>query len=278
VHVATYFRPCIGLFIKLDSRGWHCGPLQQFQNIMRHVFFFFQAIQKWKLPSPLSAMVNRRISADIKDCVLRLWAAGWNEEDVLSALSVSRASLYRWKAYFDTFGMVNKLPSPLKGRTRIVTRAVLTAVYQIYETNSDIYLDELVWWLAINHDIVISRSALQQNLQEAGLTRKLLRKLALERDAALRLEWKEFILEHGEGQAQEFVVGCVIMTSIYAVILVRCSRLPSSSLSGSVDPSSKEAAFCFFRCSFDSWAFRFFSMVVVLVGGTKTNCCSVEKE
>ena len=119
-------------------------------------------------------MVNRRISANLKDCVLHLWAAGWDEEDVLSALSVSHASLYRWRTIFDTFGMVNKLPLPLKGWTRIITRAILTAVYQLYETNSDIYLDELVWWLAIHHDIVISHSALQQNLQETGLTRKLL--------------------------------------------------------------------------------------------------------
>jgi hypothetical protein len=102
--------------------------------------------------------------------------------------------------------MVNKPPSPLKGRTRIITRAVLTAVHQLYETTSDLYLDELIWWLALYHDIVISHSGLQQNLQQAGLMRKLLRKLALKRDAALRLEWKEFVLEHGEGQGREFVV------------------------------------------------------------------------
>ena len=87
-------------------------------------------------------MVNRRISPDLKECALRLWEAGWDEEDICSALLVSRASLFRWRAIFDTFGMVNKPPSPLKGRTRIITRAVLTAVHQLYETTSDLYLDE----------------------------------------------------------------------------------------------------------------------------------------
>ena len=44
------------------------------------------------------------------------------------------------------------------------------------------------------------------NLQEAGLTQKLLCKLVLERDEVLRLNWQEFVLEHGEGYGHEFVV------------------------------------------------------------------------
>jgi hypothetical protein len=141
-------------------------------------------------------MVNHRISPDLKKCALWLWDAGWDGKDICSALLVSHASLFHWRAIFNTFGMVNKPPSLLKGQTIIITRAILTAVHQLYETTSDLYLDELIWWLALYHDIVISHSGLQQNLQQAGLTQKLLRKLALERDAALRLKWKEFVLEH----------------------------------------------------------------------------------
>jgi transposase len=151
-------------------------------------------------------MVNRRISTDMKECALRLWTAGWDEDDITTALSVSHSSLFRWKAIFAVFGSVKKPPSPLAGRTRIITRAVLTAVHQIYTESSDTYVDELVWWLAIHNDIVISCSTLHRNLQEAGLTCKLLHKLALERDEVLRLEWKEFILKHGQGSGKEFVV------------------------------------------------------------------------
>jgi hypothetical protein len=39
----------------------------------------------------------------------------------------------------------------------IIMRAVLMAVYNIYQNNPDIYLGELVFWLAIHHDIAISR-------------------------------------------------------------------------------------------------------------------------
>ncbi|KAJ6542171.1 hypothetical protein DFH09DRAFT_856086, partial [Mycena vulgaris] len=43
-------------------------------------------------------------------------------------------------------------------------------------------LDEMMWFLAIYHDIAISQSALQATLARAGLTRKMLQKIASERD------------------------------------------------------------------------------------------------
>ena len=142
----------------------------------------------------------------MKECALHLWTAGWDEDDIAAALSVSHSSLFHWKAIFAVFSSAKKPPSLLAGRTRIITRAVLTAVHQIYTASSDTYVNELVWWLTIHHDIVISHSTLHRNLQEAGLTHKLLHKLALEIDEVLRLEWKEFILEHGQGNGKEFVV------------------------------------------------------------------------
>jgi hypothetical protein len=62
-----------------------------------------------------------------------------------------------------------------------------------------------MWWLAIHHDIVISRSSLQRNLKEAGLTRKLLHKIARERDAEVRAEYLAVIQDHAAGDGEEFV-------------------------------------------------------------------------
>jgi transposase len=138
-------------------------------------------------------MVNCRISSDLKECALQLWEVGWEEINIIQGLSVSRASLYRWRDIFDEIGSVTRPPSPLRGRTRIISRAVLTAVYDIYKGEPDTYLDELQWWLAVNHDIAISLSALQKNLQDAGLTRKLLQKIAKERDEQLRQEYWDVV-------------------------------------------------------------------------------------
>ncbi|KAF7344640.1 Tc1-mariner class transposase [Mycena venus] len=128
-------------------------------------------------------MVYRKISRDLKDAALRLWDLGWEEADIMQGLVVSRTSLYRWKKLFEELGTTVRPPSPLVGRPRILTRAVLTACYDIYQKDPDIYLDELQFWLAIHHDIAISISALQENLDA------ILHKIARERDQQQRDDW-----------------------------------------------------------------------------------------
>jgi len=144
-------------------------------------------------------MVNCHISPDRKYCALNLWNRGWDTIDICDALSVSRASLYRWQAIFQEHGNVIWPKSPLIGRTRILVRAILTAIHTLYEQESDLYLDELVTFLAIEHSIIISLSTLSRNLIEAGLTCKLLHKLASEHDEILREEWKQSIHEDFAG-------------------------------------------------------------------------------
>ncbi|KAJ7310928.1 hypothetical protein DFH08DRAFT_718376, partial [Mycena albidolilacea] len=120
----------------------------------------------------------------IKECALRLWELGWDKSAIYSTLFVSQASLYQWAKIFEEFGSITP-PSPLiKGRPRIIGLAALTAVKEIYTCHADMYLDKLQWWLAIHHNIVISTPALHETLEWAGLTRKLLHKIANEHDVA----------------------------------------------------------------------------------------------
>lgn len=88
-------------------------------------------------------MVNRCISGDLKECSLRLWEAGWDRIDIIEDLAVSHPSKYRWRAIFEELGDVIRPPSPLKGRTRIISRVVLMAIYNIYKGDPDLYLDKL---------------------------------------------------------------------------------------------------------------------------------------
>ena len=144
-------------------------------------------------------MGNRRISSDLKECALNLWDKGWDIEDIIDALSIGRSSIYRWREIFEEHGSVIRPPSKLKGIERIITRAILTAVQTLYEAESDLYLDELVLWLAVEHDIAISKSALHSTLKSVGLTRKFLHKIAIERDEELREQWREL-------QASEYFI------------------------------------------------------------------------
>ena len=142
----------------------------------------------------------------MKDCALRLWQLGWSREDICSTLCVSQASLYRWAALFEEFGSATAPPPPIQGRPRIIGMIAMNTIREIYARNSTVYLDELQWHLAIFHDIAISISALQETLERAGLTRKVLRKIAIERDEVRRAEFLHNIRHGFSGSGDEFVV------------------------------------------------------------------------
>lgn len=114
------------------------------------------------------SMVFVKISPDRKECALRLWEAGWLVPDICYVLLVSGRSLYRWRNIFEEFGTVTKPRSFICGRPRILGLAALTAIRDIYRRHPDTYLDELVWWLALHHNTIISVSALQENLEKGG--------------------------------------------------------------------------------------------------------------
>jgi hypothetical protein len=138
-------------------------------------------------------MVNCRIILDLKFATLHLWDLGCDEIDIIQGLVVSHSSMYCWKALCKDISNIVQPPSPLCGHTQITCRAILTAVQDIYRTKPDLYLDELVFWLAIHHNIIISKSALHMNLQEAGLSHKLLHKIAIECDTQLHEEYMDTI-------------------------------------------------------------------------------------
>ncbi|KAJ7222443.1 hypothetical protein GGX14DRAFT_558538 [Mycena pura] len=119
-------------------------------------------------------MGNRRISGNIKDCALRLWEAGWAEEDICYVFRVSPSSLYRWHKIFEEFGTPCKPPSILKGRPCAIA---------------------LAFYLAIHHDTPISISGLQATLEHAGLTCKVLPKIAAKRDEARCDEHRNLICD-----------------------------------------------------------------------------------
>jgi transposase len=150
-------------------------------------------------------MGNRRISPDLKECALRLWELGWEEADIVQTLAVSRASIYRWRKIFEEFGTTTNPHARLAGRPSTITRAVLTAVHDVYKGEADLYLKELQFWLAIHHDIAISIPALQKTLAANGLTRKLLQKIARERDAEKCRIWAESINDDFDNRADYFV-------------------------------------------------------------------------
>ncbi|KAI5989629.1 hypothetical protein F5J12DRAFT_701270, partial [Pisolithus orientalis] len=59
-------------------------------------------------------------------------------------------------------------PSPLRGHAQTITRVVLNAMEDLFMEDSDLFLNELSTWLAVEHDITISISALSCTLNDVG--------------------------------------------------------------------------------------------------------------
>ena len=205
------------IFYSRSRKGWECGNFfrcrfRSYQIGMHVLFTVTVALQALALPSQLLRilvsvrMVFRKISSDMKDCALCLWELGWSGEDVCSTLCVSQASLYRWAALFEEFSSTAAPPPPIRGRPRIIGLVAMNTIRELYARNSTVYLDKLQWHLAIFHDIAISTSALQETLERAGLTRKVLHKIAIERDEVRRAEFLHNIQHGFSGTGDEFVV------------------------------------------------------------------------
>ncbi|KAF5386197.1 hypothetical protein D9615_002285 [Tricholomella constricta] len=97
------------------------------------------------------------------------------------------------EATSDLLDSVHVRPERLNNRNKKVparfdTDAIEDLHALIQETPS-LYLDELRDWLALEHDLPISITSLHDNLRDLGLTFKLLRKAATERDDTLRSDW-----------------------------------------------------------------------------------------
>jgi transposase len=152
-------------------------------------------------------VVNRRISEDLKECALRLWNHGWDVEDVCEAFGVSRSSCYRWRQILEEYDAIKRPPSPLTGLTRTVTRVLLSAIQDLFAVDADLPLDEVSTWLVLEHNtIIINLSTLSRTLEQAGLTRKILRKLDAERDDIRRKEFQASLRNDFIGDGSGFVI------------------------------------------------------------------------
>jgi transposase len=74
----------------------------------------------------------------------------------------------------------------LRGRPRILTSEMTEDVRQLISETPSVYPDEIAKWLTIYHNQPIF---LGDNLRDLGLTYKLFRRVAAERDDVACAEW-----------------------------------------------------------------------------------------
>ena len=138
-------------------------------------------------------MPFRHISTDLKRRSLFLIDEGVNQEDIAWVLEVSVRSMQCWRRNCDIYGSVCPPKNPLQGRPLMLSSHQTTELLLTVENAPEMYLDELMEWLAVYYDVALSKSALHDLLRDCGLSYKHLRKAAMERNPEVRQQFKTFI-------------------------------------------------------------------------------------
>jgi len=142
------------------------------------------------------AMVFRHISQDLKERVLWLLENDFIPNDVADIFGVSQRSIYRWQANIENYGSVIPPRNPLCGRPHTLNADQTHDLFTLLNDAPEMYLDEIQEWVAITQDLSISKTALHVLIRDAGVTYKVLRKAASERDEEARERFRDFARNH----------------------------------------------------------------------------------
>jgi transposase len=135
-------------------------------------------------------MGNRHISRGVKLAALRLY-----ERDLLSLQTILECcdfSIRTWfrvqKLWRETGDVINPKAS-LRGRIRDLDRDDVQLLLQLVNDNPDYFLDKLLHLLRTERFISVHYTTIHRELERAGVSRKRLRKIAIERNEPLRSDF-----------------------------------------------------------------------------------------
>ena len=175
--------------------------IASFQKKKKSGYFFFPS-ECGKLCLP---MVYRHISKDMKERVLWLISHEYVPEDVVELFDISQRSVARWRQNNRLYGSVIPPPNPMQCRPRILNADMTHDLYTLLEEAPEMYLSEIQDWIALTHEVHISKSALHDNIRNAGISFKLLHRAAAERNEDYREEWKQDANAHFTASQMVFV-------------------------------------------------------------------------
>lgn len=130
------------------------------------------------------------ISRDVKIAAIRLYERHLLAvDDILLCVGFSRRTFYHILKLWQTTGdVVSNLPER-RGRVRGLNYDDIEYLRQLVRENPDYFLDELLHLLKTNRFISVHFTTIHDELIHAGVSRKRLQRIALERNEALRAQF-----------------------------------------------------------------------------------------
>jgi transposase len=135
-------------------------------------------------------MGYRVISRDVKIAAVRLHERELLDlEDIFDCCGFSCCTWFRiWKLWRETGDVVPEKKS-LRGRVRDLDQEDLNYLLELIRENPDYFLDELLYLLATNRFISVHFTTIYRELERLNVSRKKLKKIALERNEERRADF-----------------------------------------------------------------------------------------
>ena len=138
----------------------------------------------------ITTMPNRRIERGVKLAGIKLYEHGvLSLSTILDVLGYSRRTFFRTLKLWRETGDVVAAPSLIRGRLRLLNYDDVSYLLLLIEQNPDYFLDELLDLLETNRFISVHYKTIHRALKRAGVSRKKLRRIAIERNELRRADY-----------------------------------------------------------------------------------------
>ena len=126
----------------------------------------------------------------IRDMVQTDMELGYDDDAIFAAgYSTCLRTIQRMRHSFDCYGLVYIPPEQEGGRPRALDDFFMAELLQFLECRPSAYLDEMIYFLYDEYDLVVSAPTVWRALKRIGWSRKQQRKLAAQRNQRLRTHW-----------------------------------------------------------------------------------------
>lgn len=135
-------------------------------------------------------MGYRFIHRQAKIAAIRLYERDLLElEDILDICGLSRRTWFRILKLWNETGDVVQKPSQRRGRKRFLDKEDLDYLLELIRANPDYFLDEFLSLLQTNRFISVHYTTIHRELSRLRVSRKKLKKIALERNEICRADF-----------------------------------------------------------------------------------------
>ncbi|KAF8173628.1 hypothetical protein BJ912DRAFT_800640, partial [Pholiota molesta] len=135
-------------------------------------------------------MPYRSISRNVKVAAIRLYERHiLSLYDILDCCRMSKRTFYRILKLWRTTGDVVRPQTTLQGRNRKLDYDDICHLLELVRQNPDYFLDELLCLLETNRFISLHYVTIHRELERAGMSRKKLKVIAMERNEDRRADF-----------------------------------------------------------------------------------------